>query len=151
MTRKSSEGGIEMQSIIESIKNQSETNPSKLCIADFNGVSYTYGEYWSLIKNVSRYILQMGVKEKDCVIVESFQSGLFTAFGLGIQLAGGIFVPVEKNLAIERIFEIQADTNAKYIFCNEKTVRNDSIILTSHVLKQLEIEEYNDPNDIKLP
>jgi len=113
-----------MQSLLESIKKYAIKQPAKLCVADYNGNKYTYGEYWKLINGIADYFKKIGLKKNDCVIVDTVQSGLFTATAFGIQLAGGIFIPVERNIQRERLEKIYLETNAKFIVTVDRNVNN---------------------------
>jgi len=68
-----------MGSLLESIASNAKIEPEKLCIADYNRKKYTNLEYWKLINCIAYLFKKLGLKKGDYVIVESQQSGLFTA------------------------------------------------------------------------
>lgn len=100
------------KSIVECIARHSEENANKLCLADGKH-EFTYAEIWKLIRGFKEELGKQGVKKGDCVVVECNQSVEYLICEFAIQLAGAIFVPLEKNAAVSRVQEIAADTNAK--------------------------------------
>jgi len=128
-----------MQSLLESIKKYAINQPAKLCIADYNGYQYTYNEYWKLINGIADYFKKIGLKKNDCLVVETMQSGLFTAIVFGIQLAGGISIPVKKNLQIEKLNKIYLETNAKFIVTIDKKINNKNCLQLSDIVKYANI------------
>ncbi|MDO4745717.1 MAG: class I adenylate-forming enzyme family protein [Bacillota bacterium] len=98
-------------SVIENIANHADAMPEKLALAD-NKQSLTYSELWTRIYGLSQVFRSMGVKDENCAVVECNQSVDYMICGLAIQLAGGVFVPLEKNVAKTRAIEIITDTEA---------------------------------------
>ncbi|MBQ0004287.1 MAG: acyl--CoA ligase [Clostridiales bacterium] len=98
-------------SIIENLAHHAMTNPDKLCFAD-ERKELTYKETWEAIYGLSEELKARGIRKDDCVVIECNQSADFMIFDLAIQLAGGIFVPLEKNVALARAEEIAGDTEA---------------------------------------
>lgn len=131
-----------MQSILEAIKIHSEEEPNKLCIADYNGATYSYSEYWELINAVASFFFSKGLDKKDCVVIESIQSGLFTGIALGIQLAGGVFVPAEKSVPEDRLHEIISETKAKFYVSINNRLSIENEILLSEVIEYVESDQW---------
>ncbi len=98
-------------SVVESIANHAVTKPDKLALAD-SKQAFTYGELWSRIYGLSLKLKEMGVGYEKCAVVECNQSVDYMICDLAIQLLGGIFVPLEKNVATARAVEITTDTEA---------------------------------------
>lgn len=99
-------------SIVECLARNAARTPDKLCMADINK-EYSYIETWDAIFGLSRKLISLGLKKEDCVVVECNQSVDFLIWEQAIQLAGGIFVPLEKNAAMSRVAEIITETEAR--------------------------------------
>lgn len=98
-------------SIVECLARNAASNPSKLCFADENK-ALNYGEVWSAIYGLSKELARRGVGNGSCVAVECNQSADYMIYLFAVQMAGGIFVPLERNAALARIIEIAEDTDA---------------------------------------
>ena len=98
-------------SIIENLAHHAVEHPTKLCLAD-EKKALSYAEVWQASLGLSEYLKNQGIKEEDMVLVECNQSVDYMICDFAIQLAGAIFVPLEKNPAISRIAEIAEDTEA---------------------------------------
>ena len=98
-------------SVVENIANHAAAMPDKLALAD-SRQALTYGELWKCIYGLSRKFSGMGIEYGKCAVVECNQSVDYMICGLAIQLLGGIFVPLEKNVASARAVEIIDDTEA---------------------------------------
>lgn len=98
-------------SVVENIANHAASNPDKLALAD-SKQALTYGQLWSRIYGLSQKFKEMGVDFEKCAVVECNQSVDYMICDLAIQLLGGIFVPLEKNVAVARAVEITTDTEA---------------------------------------
>lgn len=98
-------------SIVENIAHHAVSTPNKLALAD-SKKSFTYKELWSRIYGLSRRFMQMGLSLGKCAVAECNQSVDFMICEQAIQLAGGIFVPLERNAALDRAVEIIKDTEA---------------------------------------
>lgn len=100
------------QSIVECIAFHAKHQPNKLCLADATR-SASYQEVWSNIYGLSQYLKSIEIGARDCILVECTQNVDYMICEFAIQLAGGIFVPVEKNSAADRIHEILHDVDGK--------------------------------------
>ncbi len=98
-------------SVVENIARNAADHPDKLALAD-EKMSYTYGQLWKAILSLSAKLKEYGVNKESCAVVECTQNASYMICEFAIQLIGGIFVPLEKNAAPERIKEISDDTNA---------------------------------------
>ncbi|MBQ4596604.1 MAG: acyl--CoA ligase [Firmicutes bacterium] len=98
-------------SVVENIANHAAANPDKLALAD-SKQALTYGQLWKCIYGLSQKFKEMGVGFEKCAVVECNQSVDYMICDLAIQLLGGIFVPLEKNVAVARAVEITTDTEA---------------------------------------
>ncbi len=107
-----------MSSIVETMARHSLSHPDKLCLAD-PAKALTYKEMWECVYGLSQKLASMGIDRGSAVAVECNQSVDFVVFELAIQLNGGIFVPLEKNAARERMAEISQSVDAK-LFVSKK-------------------------------
>lgn len=99
------------QSIIEHIAAHACARPQQLCLAD-STQSVTYGELWKRAHGLSRKLSCLGAGKGDCVVVECNQSVDYMTCEFAIQLLGGIFVPLERNAAADRVSEIIRSVSA---------------------------------------
>lgn len=109
-----------MQSIVEAVAIHAKKNPDKLCVAD-GRYELSYRMFWEHIYGYANHLKELGVVKGDCVVVRNAQNAVQLVTGLAIALAGGIFVPVEKNVADQRILEIIDAVQAKYYIAAKVT------------------------------
>ena len=100
------------KSIVECIARHSLTQPDKLCLAD-SKKSMSYAEIWSNIYGLAKNFTDLGIKKGDCIVIECTQNVDYMICEFAIQLAGAVFVPLEKNAAFNRVEEITADVDCK--------------------------------------
>ena len=98
-------------SVVENIAHHAAETPDKLALAD-SRQALTYSELWKRIYGLSKKFEEMGLCYEKCVVTECNQSVDYLICALAVQLAGGIFVPLEKNVALARTVEITTDTEA---------------------------------------
>ena len=106
-----------ISSIVEFIAVNSLKYPQRLCVADAT-IELTYSDMWECITGFANELCKYGLCKGDCVVVECNQSVNYFVCEMAVQLAGGIFVPIEKNAALTRIEEIAAETDAKIHIAN---------------------------------
>ena len=107
-----------MRSIVEAVANYAVTQPDRLAVTDGKN-ELTYKEYWKHIAGYAMHLKECGVGAGDCVVVRNSQNVEFVTSGLAIQLLGAVFVPVEKNIADQRIMEIYSEVEAKYFIAQK--------------------------------
>lgn len=112
-----------LSSIVENIAVHALKTPAKLCMAD-NSLELTYEDAWAYIAGFAEVLKNEGLNHGDCVIVECNQSANYFVSEMAIQLAGGVFVPLEKNATEGRLLEIAKDTGAQLHISN-KNIAND--------------------------
>lgn len=96
-------------SIVENIAHHAETSPDTTALAD-SSKALTYCQLWHHVSGLSSVLKARGVSKGRTVTVECNQSVDYMICEFAIQLAGGIFVPLEKNAAASRMLEIACDT-----------------------------------------
>ena len=109
------------QSIVECIASHSYIQPDKLCLAD-SKKALTYKEVWSDVYGLALHLKQLGVGKGDCVVIECTQNADYMVCEFTIQLAGGVFVPLERNAAVARVEEIAGDVEAKLLIAKKPII-----------------------------
>lgn len=98
-------------SVVENIAKHAASKPYKLALAD-SSTAFTYDKLWRAIYGLSLKFKEMGIGFERCVVAECNQKVSYMVCDLAVQLLGGIFVPLEKNVAPARAAEIITDTEA---------------------------------------
>ena len=109
-----------INSIVEAVALHAQEHPDKFCAAD-GRYEFTYREFWKHIYGYARQLEEMGISKGDYVVVRNSQNTVTLITGLAIQLVGAIFVPLEKNVADQRILEIIDTVDAKLYIAAKKT------------------------------
>lgn len=100
-----------MDSILQILFQNAAQKPDALCLADRRG-SLTYRAYCARICGIANTLAAQGLRRGDRVIVRCTQDTDFLALLHGVQLAGGIAVPMEKGCAEARLAQTAAQTDA---------------------------------------
>lgn len=98
-------------SIVENLAHNALANPDRLCLAD-ERKSLTYKQVWDSICGLAMHFESLGVRRGSCVVVECNQSVDYMICEFALHLLKAVFVPLEKNAALNRILEISQDTDA---------------------------------------
>ena len=106
-------------SIVEAIFSFAAKQPDKMVVADETR-SVTYSQYKDEICRFAAVLSEMGIKKDDKVVVEASQTIDFLAFELAIHLVGGVFVPLERNCAWEKILRIVKLSDAVLAVSNKE-------------------------------
>ncbi len=101
--------------ILQSIRRFALEKPDKLAIVD-PATELTYSAYWQKICGAASYFRGIGVQKGEYVVVKTMQTVEYLVVCHGIQLAGGIFIPVEKSVNEGRVTEIMNETGATKLF-----------------------------------
>lgn len=102
------------KSIVEAISHHSQKNSKKVCLID-GEFKLSYKDFFGYIYGFSEYLKTKGVKKGDHVVVRTSQSAAFFIAGAAIQLAGAVFIPVEKRISHINLNEIIKVTKAQYL------------------------------------
>lgn len=103
------------RSIVECIKQYALETPDKLAIID-EKTELTYEQYWNQICKVGSYLLSLGCKKGDYIVVKNTQTVEFMVIFHAIQLMNGIAVPIEKSANEGRAISLTRETKAKEFF-----------------------------------
>lgn len=101
-----------MRSIVRSIYNHSKENPEKTAIIAPDRV-VSYGSFWKYIRATAEKLREIGICEGDRVVLEASHTVEFLTCCYAIHLAGGVHVPVEKNVPEDRVNEISKEIQPK--------------------------------------
>lgn len=101
-----------VDSILRAIKDNAVKTPGKICLRDFKG-EISYSDYFELIEKNATYFVSKGIKSGDYVVIRAEQTVDYLAAFHAVQLAGGIPVPLEKNVKSERVREVCTLVKAK--------------------------------------
>lgn len=100
-----------MDSILHILFHNAAHRPDALCLADRRG-TLTYGQYRARICGVANALAAQGMPHGARVVVRCTQDADFLALLHGIQLAGGVAVPMEKGCAEARLEQTAMQTDA---------------------------------------
>ncbi len=124
-----------MQSLLEIVALHATKQPDKRCIVD-KTCEVSYSEYWRIVQSIASFLKAKGLKQGDRVVVQALQSISFVATAMGIQLAGGIFVPIEQSAKDERVEEIAKETEARIVI-RTRPVRYDADFVNLNEIVEL--------------
>ena len=91
-----------MYSVCQHLANFAQSQPEKIALVA-QGKNYNYSELYHYVYGFSLYLRKLGFQKSDCVVCKASATIEYWVACLGTQLAGGIFVPVEKDCAIEKM------------------------------------------------
>lgn len=101
-------------SILDAIKKHSENKTDKLAVIDAKS-KYTYGEFYTKIKETVTALAQLDICKDDYVVIECSQDAEYLMLDFACGMIGAVFVPVEKKAMESRVAEIFTETKAKCI------------------------------------
>lgn len=116
-------------SIVEAVAWHSENEPEKLCIID--EIEYTYASFYELILAIRKKMIDEGMKQGECILVECSQDAKFLAIAMACQLLGVIFVPLERNIKITNLIDYIQKTTPNLIVLEKNCEVNVKTILYS--------------------
>ena len=91
-----------MSSTIKVIKDTSIKYPDKIALV-INDERITYNEFYDEIKAFAGCLIEKGIKKGNYVVVKAWCSKYYFISMYGTILAGGIFVPLEKDYTSSQI------------------------------------------------
>lgn len=121
-------------SIVGILYENASADGTRLCIVDQDG-AHTYGQIWIDVVNTVLNLKDLGIKPKDCVLVECTQDARFLICCFACNLLGAYFVPIEYQASLERVSDIEKETEAKiFIYSTEYTL-DCQCVEFGHVIK----------------
>lgn len=103
------------QTILNSIRGFATETPDKLAIVD-TVTELTYEQFWEKICHAAAYMQHLGVEVGEPVVIKATQTVEYLIVCHGVQLAGGICIPLEKSVNVGRAVELMEETKARIIF-----------------------------------
>ncbi len=103
-----------MVSLCEVIYDHALTMPGKIAVSD-EQAEYTYAQLWAAISGFGAYLHSLGAVSGSCVLVQATNTAEFVAAYYGVQYAGCIAVPVDKQVPADSVRTTQQATGAKFI------------------------------------
>ena len=97
--------------IIEAFEAHANKNPQKLAVSS-DGLSLNYGQLYKAAIGFAKYLVGKGFRHGDVVVMQAPQSVQFVVAYLGTYAAGGIFAPLERNVATEDMNSVLERTQA---------------------------------------
>lgn len=98
---------MEGASLLEVIAERAQTTPDKPCLIDSEtGRSVSYGMFWDHIRAFAARLRQLGLNREDRVVVRVGAPIETFVAQYGVNLAGGVFCPVEKHMKPLKLLEL---------------------------------------------
>lgn len=89
-----------MKSVVEKLAENSVLFKDKTAII-FRDEAITYGELYARVRGFCGYMKRLGIRRGDLVVCRASATPAYWTAYFGVQLAGGIFVPLEKDVSAE--------------------------------------------------
>lgn len=125
-----------MDSIVEAVAHFAEQKPDTVAvIAERQQI--TYAELWKEVRGFASYIRSRGLKKGLRVLVEARHSTWYVVAAFGVQLAGCVFVPVEKKIGVDRLWDIAEQLSASMIISNTKIESGKYIMVDPSAVREL--------------
>jgi len=98
----------------EKFKKISKEHPEN-CAIVYNEIKINYRELDEMSNSIAHYLRDQKIKRNDVISVISDRSPYYIIATLGISKAGGAFLPIDKNLPIDRIKYIISDAQPNIV------------------------------------
>jgi len=108
------------RTLIEVLERRAAETPEKVAFTFHKDPPCTYGNLWRQATRFAAYLLHKGMKPRDRVVMAIFNSSEFFYIFYGVQLAGGIAVPVFPGSGSERILKLADLCGARIIVISKK-------------------------------
>ena len=116
-------------SVVEAIAFQAGRVPDKVClIENSRNKECTYGQLWNTVLYFFNSLKVAGLQPEENVVIHTEQTINFLAAGLAVQLAGGVFVPIEKGISGRRIVEMLDYMESRFYIAAEPADYNEVFI-----------------------
>jgi len=114
-----------MQTIDEVIDRSISLRSDSAALASKKGgtwVKISYRELGDAIERIAGGLIESGLKPGGHAAIYASSSPRWVMTYLGILKARGVVVPVDKELKSFELLHILSDSDAKFVFCDDKTV-----------------------------
>lgn len=108
-----------MQTIDAVIRQRCLTHADRPAMRQKEGGSwreYTYGQFWALSDRVAAGLLKLGIRPGDHVAIYAPSSIRWVVAYFGILKAGGVVIPVDKELKRAELRHVLDDSEARLVF-----------------------------------
>lgn len=112
---------MEFETIVEAIAYHAKNLPDKACLVEAaTGRRLTYSEFWRKARVFSMELQLRGLQKGDRVVVRV--GSLLETFvaQFGINLAGGVYCPVEKHMKKIKLLELMEYFDSKLLISSER-------------------------------
>ena len=143
---------MNFNTLVEAVAHWAEHTPDKVCLIEADtDRKMTYIEFWQSARVLARRLGEVGIRKGDRVVVRVTQTieTLVTAFG--IYLAGGIYVPLAKNIGNHRISEALQYFDTRYYIASTPIEENCIFFDINAVCEEEQCDDlvnYPDPDDV---
>lgn len=124
------------RSVAEAVLEHSKTTPDKLAAADADK-AYTYLELAQAAGKAAQLLGKLSVEAGDYAVIECTQETDYLVLKLGCELAGVVFVPVEKKMTESRVQAVYEETKAKCIIGKTDYSQMGRFYSFDEVMKQI--------------
>ncbi|SES92558.1 AMP-binding protein [[Clostridium] polysaccharolyticum] len=108
-----------MKSLNQYICDHALSQPKKTALIH-KDEQLSYSQLVEKVREVSAYLLQLGMKEKDKVLLSALAKPEYIICFLAVQNIGGITVPVDRTVKGDSIQYLADTTGAKFFFTSSK-------------------------------
>jgi len=116
---------LNFSTILDVLEYRAKIIPNKVCLIDAtSGKECTYGDFWQIIVNFASRLSGLGLKRGKNVIVRVGRVIETLAAQYSINLAGGVYCPVESSLKEPRLLEMLSYFESDILISTEKITFN---------------------------
>ncbi|MCH5265259.1 MAG: acyl--CoA ligase [Lachnospiraceae bacterium] len=128
------------------LKKHAGETPNKMAAADIDR-SLTYAELWSKVKCIA-YIMKVEykIKKHDYVLIRSSQTLEHIIVYFGIHLLGAVAVPLETDVPMETMLEMQKETGASLILSHKEEAIESSVSIFDLKKVYEKMDAVNEPD-----
>lgn len=129
-----------IKSVVQQLAVYADIQPDKAAIVVCNRL-ITYGQLYDLARGFCMYLQHQGLNRGSFVVCRATPALDYWIAYFGVQLAGGVFVPLEKDCAAEALLSTLATLdNVFAVLTNE----NDETLLGGHGYKSILFSSINE-------
>lgn len=116
--------------------------PDRIAVYDGER-TFTYGELDQYALNICNELIQHGMKEQECVAIGIGKGAYQLAAVFGILYAGGIYVPIAVDQAVERAKKIIEVTGCRFLLITSQDRKKEVKVDTIIEVDKLECKDVN--------
>jgi long-chain acyl-CoA synthetase len=108
------------QTIVAALKEHAFSHPKRMAVWA-EGEQLNYAKLYQLVCGFAQYLAFSGLQRGDRIVMQTQQSLQFVVAHYGTHLAGGIFVPLEKQIVTEELKTFMEQTQAFLLISERKS------------------------------